>query len=123
MLEKPQSKDDNLRMLLDLSGKSCEVVTGVSIIYPVLTAPGYKIESIDERTIVHFADKSRATLQSYVDSGEGIDRAGGFAVQGKGGHLISGYQGDFWNVVGFPAASFFTLIEKLIKEDDDFLAL
>lgn len=44
LLEKPASKEDNLRMLLDLNGKSCEVVTGVSLVYPVLTAPGYNIK-------------------------------------------------------------------------------
>jgi len=121
LLEKPESKEDNLRMLLDLNGHACEVVTGISVVYPILTAPGYAIKSIDERTIVHFADNSRRTLQAYVESGEGIDRAGGFAAQGKGGLLIRKYDGDFWNVVGFPAASFFKLVDLLIEEDGDFL--
>jgi predicted house-cleaning NTP pyrophosphatase (Maf/HAM1 superfamily) len=42
-------------------------------------------------------------------------------MQGRGGLLIRKYDGDFWNVVGFPAASFFKLIELLIEEEDDFL--
>ena len=47
IFEKPRSKDDNLRMLLDLNGASCEVVTGVSVVYPVLQAPGYEIKSVE----------------------------------------------------------------------------
>lgn len=116
LLEKPSSKEDNLRMLLDLNGNVCQVVTGVSVgqsppkstisldltssfpVFPILTAPGYQIKfdsrdlcvssleqpfyrSIDERTLVYFADNSKQLLEAYVESGEGIDRAGGFAVQ------------------------------------------
>jgi septum formation protein len=44
ILEKPQDKADNLRMLMDLNGNVCEVVTGVVIIYPVLQSPGYKVQ-------------------------------------------------------------------------------
>ncbi|KAF8311963.1 Maf/Ham1 [Clavulina sp. PMI_390] len=123
LLEKPGSKEDNLRMLLDLNGKACEVVTGVSVVYPILMAPGYAIKSIDERTLVHFAESPKEVLKAYADSGEGIDRAGGFAAQGMGGHLIRKYDGDFWNVVGFPAASFFKLIAVLIEDEDDFLTI
>jgi len=68
-------------MLLDLNGSVCEVVTGVVVVFPVLQSPGYKIQSIDERTLVYFADSDKKLVEAYVDSGEGIDRAGGFAVQ------------------------------------------
>ncbi|TDL25548.1 Maf/Ham1 [Rickenella mellea] len=121
VLEKPTSKADNLRMLLDLNGGICEVVTGVSIVYPIITAPGYSIKSIDERTLVHFADSPTYLLEAYADSGEGLDRAGGFAIQGLGGMLIRKVDGDYWNVVGFPAASFFKFLDMLVDEDDDFL--
>ncbi|KAI0806069.1 Maf/Ham1 [Irpex lacteus] len=123
ILEKPSSKDDNLRMLLDMNGGVCEVVTGVSLVYPVLEAPGYNIKSIDERTLVYFADNSHELLEAYVESGEGIDRAGGFAVQGLGGALVRKVDGDYHNVVGFPAASFLKLLEALCEEEDDFLAV
>ncbi|KAI0077807.1 Maf/Ham1 [Panus rudis PR-1116 ss-1] len=121
ILEKPLDKDDNLRMLLDLNGGVCEVVTGVSLVYPVLEAPGYKIKSIDERSLVYFADNSEQLLKAYVESGEGIDRAGGFAVQGLGGMLIRKVDGDYQNVVGFPAASFFKFLDLLEEEEQDFL--
>ncbi|KAI0363862.1 Maf/Ham1 [Pilatotrama ljubarskyi] len=122
ILEKPMNKEDNMRMLLDLNGGVCEVVTGVSVVFPVLEAPGYKIKSIEERTLVHFAQNENALLEAYVESGEGIDRAGGFAIQGLGGMLVSKIEGDYQNVVGFPAASFFKFLDVLIEEEVDFLS-
>ncbi|KAG8933592.1 hypothetical protein FRC01_008133 [Tulasnella sp. 417] len=123
ILEKPTSKADNLRMLLDMNGRSCEVVTGVSVAFPILTAPGYAIKSMDERSIVYFSDNPVSLLEAYVDNGEGLDRAGGFAVQGLGGMLVSKVDGDWHNVVGFPAAAFFKFLEILVEEEDDFLAV
>jgi len=122
LLEKPTSKADNLRMLLDMNGGVCEVVTGVSIVYPVLTSPGYDIKSIDERSLVYFSDNPRHLLEAYVNNGEGIDRAGGFAIQGQGGILVRKIEGDYHNVVGFPAASFFKLLDLTVEENEDFLA-
>ncbi|KAI0328257.1 Maf/Ham1 [Cubamyces sp. BRFM 1775] len=122
ILEKPTDKEDNMRMLLDLNGGVCEVVTGVSVVFPVLEAPGYKIKSIEERTLVHFAQNEHSLLEAYVESGEGKDRAGGFAIQGLGGMLVSKIDGDYQNVVGFPAASFFKFLEVLIEEEVDFLS-
>ncbi|KAK0206899.1 inosine triphosphate pyrophosphatase-like protein [Desarmillaria ectypa] len=112
LLEKPSSKEDNLRMLLDLNG---------GVLYPILSAPGYAIKSIDERSLVYFADNPKHIVEAYADSGEGVDRAGGFAIQGLGGLLIRKIEGDYNNVVGFPAASFFTLLDLLVEEEPDFL--
>ncbi|KAF8646287.1 hypothetical protein AX16_007285 [Volvariella volvacea WC 439] len=123
LLEKPRDKQDNLRMLLDLNGGVCEVVTGVVVVFPVLSSPGYMIKSIDERTLVYFADNPKHLIQAYVESGEGLDRAGGFAIQGLGGLLIRKIEGDYNNVVGFPAASFFKLLDLLVEEDDEFLEI
>ncbi|KAF5349991.1 hypothetical protein D9756_009223 [Leucocoprinus leucothites] len=121
LLEKPLDKSDNLRMLMDLNGGVCEVVTGVSIVYPVISSPGYDIKSIDERSLVYFADNPKHLVSAYVNSGEGVDRAGGFAIQGLGGILIRKIEGDYNNVVGFPATSFFKLLDMLVEEDSDFL--
>ncbi|KAJ3762948.1 inosine triphosphate pyrophosphatase-like protein [Lentinula raphanica] len=114
LLEKPKDKKDNLRMLMDLNGQ---------VSYPILTAPGYALRSIDERSLVYFADNPRHILQAYVDSGEGLDRAGGFAIQGMGGVLVRKVEGDYQNVVGFPMASFFKLLDDMVEEDDDFLSM
>ncbi|KAK7048345.1 Maf/Ham1-domain-containing protein [Favolaschia claudopus] len=123
LLEKPSSKEDNLRMLMDLNGGVCEVVTGLVVVYPVLSSPGYKISSIDERSLVYFADNPRELIAAYVESGEGLSVAGGFAIQGNGGVLVRKVDGDYNNVVGFPAASFFRLLDMLVEEDPDFLDL
>ncbi|KAG1735354.1 Maf Ham1 [Suillus paluster] len=123
LLEKPSSKGDNMRMLMDLNGGVCEVVTGVALVYPILSAPGYEIKSIDERTLVYFADNPKHVLKAYVDSEEGLDRAGGFAVQGLGNLLIRKIDGDFYNVMGFPGASFFKLLDMLVENEEDFLEI
>ncbi|KAG5351746.1 hypothetical protein C0989_005043 [Termitomyces sp. Mn162] len=97
LLEKPISKEDNLRMLLDINGGVCEVVTGVVV------------------------DNPRHVVEAYVENGEGLDRAGGFAIQGLGGLLVRKIEGDYYNVVGFPASSFFAFMDLLLEEDPDFL--
>jgi len=122
LLEKPTSKQDNLRMLLDLNGGVCEVVTGVTVVYPILHAPGYDMKSIDERTLVYFADNPKHLIEAYVNSGEGLDCAGGFNVATNGSLLTRKIEGDYHNVVGFPAASFFKLLDLMVEEDDDFLS-
>ncbi|KAJ6487294.1 inosine triphosphate pyrophosphatase-like protein [Mycena vulgaris] len=113
LLEKPTSREDNLRMLFDLNG---------SVLYPVRTSPGYTIRSIDERSLVYFADNSRELLEAYVECGEGLAGAGGFVIQGRGAALIRKVDGDYNNVRGFPAASFFRLLDLLVEEDSDFLS-
>ncbi|KAJ7069806.1 inosine triphosphate pyrophosphatase-like protein [Mycena amicta] len=123
LLEKPSSKEDNMRMLLDLNGGICEVVTGLVVVYPILTAPGYMTRSLDERSLVYFADNPPELLKAYVESGEGRSVAGGFAIQGRGGILVRKVDGDYNNVVGFPAASFFRLLDLLVEEDADFLEI
>lgn len=63
-----------------------------------------------------FADNSPELIQAYVDSQEGIDKAGGFAIQGLGGQLISAIHGSFDNCVGFPSQAFFAWLAELAEE-------
>uniref|UniRef100_A0A0W0EV73 Putative Maf/Ham1 n=1 Tax=Moniliophthora roreri TaxID=221103 RepID=A0A0W0EV73_MONRR len=93
LLEKPKDKEDNLRMLMDLNGSVCEVVTGVTVVYPVLQSPGYAIRSIDERSLVYFADNPTHLLKAYADCGEGVDRAGGFAIQASSPFILGVHLG------------------------------
>ncbi|PKI82987.1 hypothetical protein MVES1_003001 [Malassezia vespertilionis] len=118
ILEKPRDKMDNLRMLADLSGKPCTVITGVAIVHPVLYNPGYKLRTVVEQTRLYFADIPAPLLQAYVDDGEGIDCAGGFAIQGKGALLVRGIEGDYNNVVGFPLFSVLTHLHELIEDEE-----
>lgn len=59
---------------------------------PLLSNPGYSLTHLVVETKVNFADNSPTLLRAYVECGEGIDKAGGFAVQGLGGALIKGIE-------------------------------
>ncbi|KAI5453730.1 hypothetical protein NCC49_005545 [Naganishia albida] len=116
ILEKPLDKEDQLRTLSELNGEMCEVVTGVTIVYPTIAQPGYRLRSIAVSTLVQFNDNSPELIKAYVKSGEGIDRAGGFAAQGLGGFLVKSIQGDWNNVVGFPTAAFWRWMGELYED-------
>lgn len=96
----------------------CEVITGVTIVHSTIRSPGFIARSLSEKTVVRFAENPAPILQAYVDSGEGLDRAGGFAIQGKASVLISSISGDFNNVVGFPLYSFVAFMHDLIEADE-----
>ncbi|TIA95258.1 hypothetical protein E3P77_03301 [Wallemia ichthyophaga] len=119
--EKPIDKADQYRMLADASGRSLQVVTGVCITYPTLQAPGYAQRTFANATTVHFFDIDPYTIDRYIDTNEGIDRAGGFAVQGLGAFMVEGITGDYNNVVGFPLAEFVRFLDTLIENDEDVL--
>lgn len=95
----------------------CEVVTGVTLLVPSLSSPGYALHSLSERTKVLFAASPPSVLQAYVACGEGSDRAGGFAIQGRGAVLVRSIQGDFNNVVGFPLFSFCAFLHELVETE------
>ncbi|KAJ9120052.1 hypothetical protein QFC22_002949 [Naganishia vaughanmartiniae] len=124
ILEKPADKKDQAltypvrqyKMLMELNGETCEVVTGVTIVYPTIAAPGFKLRSIAVSTLVEFNNNSPELIKAYVENGEGIDRAGGFAVQGLGGFLVKSIQGDYNNVVGFPSSPFWRWMGELYED-------
>nr|XP_019012400.1 septum formation protein Maf [Kwoniella pini CBS 10737]OCF51181.1 septum formation protein Maf [Kwoniella pini CBS 10737] len=109
VLEKPINKDEQARSLSLMAGRQCEVIT----VYPTIEAPGFKVQSISASTLVKFYDNSDETIKAYVNSEEGIDRAGGFAIQGLGGILIEKIVGDYNNCVGFPSSAFWKWISEL----------
>ncbi|XP_055086797.1 probable bifunctional dTTP/UTP pyrophosphatase/methyltransferase protein isoform X1 [Periophthalmus magnuspinnatus] len=109
ILEKPTDKDDAYRMLSSLSGKEHSVFTGVAIVL----CHGKEDDGIDyqlidfyEETKVKFADLSEDMLWEYINSGEPMDKAGGYGIQALGGMLVEYVHGDFLNVVGFPLNHF-----------------
>lgn len=103
ILGKPKDKDDALNMLKSLSGRTHKVYTGVSII----RKDGSK-ESFFDCTEVEMFDNSEETLLSYISTGEPMDKAGSYGIQGLGGKLVKEIHGDFDNVVGLPV--------KMVKE-------
>uniref|UniRef100_A0A8C1FAY4 Acetylserotonin O-methyltransferase-like n=1 Tax=Cyprinus carpio carpio TaxID=630221 RepID=A0A8C1FAY4_CYPCA len=109
ILEKPTDKQDAYRMLSRLSGKEHSVFTGVAIVLchdKSGSDTDYKVVDFYEETKVKFAELSEEMLWEYINSGEPMDKAGGYGIQALGGMLVEYVKGDFLNVVGFPLNHF-----------------
>ncbi|XP_053295614.1 probable bifunctional dTTP/UTP pyrophosphatase/methyltransferase protein isoform X1 [Pleuronectes platessa] len=109
ILEKPVDKHDAYRMLSSLSGKEHSVFTGVAIVLcheKENEEVDYQLIDFYEETKVKFADLSEDMLWEYINSGEPMDKAGGYGIQALGGMLVEYVHGDFLNVVGFPLNHF-----------------
>jgi septum formation protein len=101
ILEKPLDAADAKTMLSDLSGRDHEVHTGVAII--LVTKDSLSVEaSFTDTAHVRFASLSLADIESYIATGEPMDKAGSYGIQGIGGQLVSSLQGDFFTVMGLP---------------------
>lgn len=107
ILGKPRDAHDAMRMLRDLSGKTHQVATGVAIIQAADPAlyQAAQSESFTVVTDVTFYDLTDEQIEAYVASGEPLDKAGAYGIQGTGGRmLVKKINGDFYNVVGLPIA-------------------
>lgn len=107
ILGKPADPADALAMLTRLAGRSHEVWTGFAIIKDKAVVVTRAV-----RTVVTFASASADVLAAYVASGEPLDKAGGYGIQGRGGLLVERIDGSYSNVVGLPMAE---LVEELLK--------
>jgi len=103
---KPTDLGDAEQMLEELSGKTHAVVSGLALV-----TPGWEIVDA-EHTRVTFRSLTPRDLASYVATHEWEGRAGGYAIQGKGGALVERIEGDYLNVVGLPAS----LLVRLLAE-------
>ena len=95
-LGKPVDEADALRMLTDLQGHHHTVCTGVTV------RQGDKILTESESTEVYFRPATEEELLAYIATGEPMDKAGSYGVQGKGSLLVEKLNGDFFNVMGLP---------------------
>lgn len=100
ILTKPHDEGHAKEMLHRLSGRSHSVLTGLT----VLRCADGKSISVTEETKVHFKELSDAEIDSYVHTGEPLDKAGAYGIQGLGGLFIDTIDGDYYNVVGLPLA-------------------
>jgi septum formation protein len=105
ILGKPADAADAARMLRLLSGRSHRVITGVAL----KTAEGVEVAA--EVTAVRFISLSDAEIDAYVATGEPMDKAGAYAVQGGAGRWIPRIEGCYFNVVGLPLALVCALLE------------
>ncbi|MBE0700410.1 MAG: septum formation inhibitor Maf [Acholeplasmataceae bacterium] len=96
ILGKPKDDDDAYRMLKMLSGERHVVYTGVSII------KGDQVKSFISEAEVSIKELSDLEIKNYVKTGEPLDKAGAYAIQGDGGALVDHYKGDFFTIVGLP---------------------
>lgn len=111
IIGKPLDLDDAQRMLRKLSGRWHEVLTGVCLIKK--SAQNLTVKIDFERTRVKFAPLSDAEIEFLVETGEPLDKAGAYAVQGAAALFIERIAGDYWNVVGLPAG----LVYRIFNEN------
>lgn len=106
---KPKTNDVAVKMLSELNGRTHTVYTGV-----VLKLRD-EIVKFTEATQVTFGLVTAEQIQSYVDTGEPLDKAGGYGIQGVGGCFVEKIDGDFFTVVGLPLFRLSSEICKLLK--------
>ena len=112
ILGKPATEDEARTMLRELSGRTHQVATGVCIVKAGDTA-AQSLSFVDV-TDVTFYELTEEQIERYVASGEPMDKAGAYGIQGTGGRmLVHDISGDFYNVVGLPIARVARAIQKL----------
>ncbi len=106
VLGKPRDSEDAARMLRMLSGREHRVITGVCLL-----GAGFE-DVLSETTAVHFSPLTNAEIRDYIATGEPMDKAGAYAIQGMASRWISRIEGDYFNVVGLPVA----LVWRMLRE-------
>ena len=99
-LGKPAHADEARAMLRRLRGREHEVITGIAVV----DAGSGRAERTAVTSRVRMADYDDAEIDAYVAGGEPLDKAGAYAIQGRGAALVAGFEGSFTNVVGLPLA-------------------
>jgi septum formation protein len=97
-LGKPRDTAEAVAMLTTLAGRSHTVFTGVALLRP----GGVVAERVVVGTPVVFRDLTAAEIRGYIATGEPFDRAGAYAIQGEGAHLVDRVEGSYTNVIGLP---------------------
>ncbi len=108
VLEKPEDKHRALAMLMRLSGTDHLVQTALCLVNESLSV----CEVCTVTTCVSFWDFSEETAWAYVQSGEPLDKAGSYGIQGKGAFLVRKIQGSYSNVVGLPLCEFLEMLTR-----------
>ncbi len=116
ILGKPRDGADAARMLSLLSGRAHQVITGVCLIGPRLRPenrePGLGFEDVrSETTVVTMDALSDDDISSYISTGEPMDKAGAYAIQGRASRWVYRIEGDYFNVVGLPVS----LVYKMLR--------
>lgn len=107
ILGKPNNHSEAFDMLTTLAGKTHSVYTGVAIVGPESTVKFY------EKTDVVFWELTDEEINSYINTGESFDKAGGYGIQGFGSILVKEIKGDYFAVVGLPVSRTIRELKKL----------
>jgi septum formation protein len=105
---KPADADEARATLARLSGRVHEVVSGLAVL------EDGELRTACATTRVRFRSLDAATLDWYLATGEWRERAGGYAIQGRGAALVAGIDGDYLNVVGLPVTSLLELLPRIL---------
>lgn len=108
ILGKPDGEDGAKKMLSSLSGRTHEVYTG----YCVMRISDGKTVCNSVKTEVKFKTLTEQKIRSYIESGEPMDKAGAYGIQGLGSMLIEKINGDYFNVVGLPVSALADTLEE-----------
>ena len=111
---KPRDAAHAAEMLGALSGRTHQVLSGIFL----LRTADYATRSAIESTSVTFATLDRAEIENYVATGEPLDKAGAYAIQGHAGRYITKIEGCYFNVVGLPLARLYLMLGELGWLDD-----
>ena len=106
ILGKPSSRDEAFSMVSSLAGRTHTVLTGVAV------AQGDRLKGEVEVTSVAFRDLNDNQIKAYVETGEGMDKAGAYGIQGLGALLVDRIEGDYFNVVGLPLRRLSSMLES-----------
>ena len=110
ILGKPKDPRDAARMLKMLSGRDHQVMTGCTVLRDST------METFTEITDLHFRELSDGEIRKYVESGEPMDKAGAYGIQGGAALFCEKLSGDYYNVVGLPVCRLFETLRHLVPE-------
>lgn len=110
ILGKPEDRADAVRMIHSLQGRSHEVYTGVTLISK--DEKGVQRHTFSVGTKVTVAPMTDEEIEWYVDTGECMDKAGAYGIQGTFGCFIEGIEGDYSNVVGLPVHAVYQALKE-----------
>ncbi len=110
VLGKPHSPEEAVQMLSLLSGRDHQVMTGMTVLR------GEKILSCTEVTDIHFRELSKKEIDAYVATGEPMDKAGAYGIQGGAALFAEKMVGDYYNVMGLPVCKLHRMLTQLAPE-------
>lgn len=113
---KPHSKEDAVEMLLSLQGKEHHVLTAVWLIRTDEQGNAVKAEGFTDAAAVTFFPFSREEAEDYVATNEPMDKAGAYAIQGRGMRFVESLHGDFYTVMGLPGGRLVRFLQDFVPD-------